>query len=152
MKIKIRKALPSDLPAILLLVKELAVYENAGDQVSATLTDYEKAFNEKVFESQVAEVDGQVIGMTLYYMAYSTWRGKMLFLEDFVVSETYRNKGVGQLLFEAFLVEARLKKVVMVKWQVLDWNEPAVAFYEKNNAIFDKGWWNVKIFFEEFNL
>ncbi len=148
MKIKIRKALTSDLPAILLLVKELAVYENAGDQVSASINDYENAFNEKVFESQVAEIDGQIVGMTLYYMAYSTWRGKMLYLEDFVVSENYRNLGVGQLLFDAFLMEAQLKKVVMVKWQVLDWNEPAIAFYKKNNAIFDKGWWNVKIFFD----
>ena len=148
MDINIRKSESSDLPAILSLVKELAVYENAGDQVLATLEDYENAFNENIFESQVAEINGQVVGMTLYYMTYSTWRGKMLYLEDFVISESYRNKGIGQLLFDSFLAEARLKKVAMVKWQVLDWNDPAVAFYKKNKAIFDKGWWNVKIFFE----
>lgn len=146
MEIKVRKAQQSDLPALLLLVKELADYEKASDQVSATIEDYETAFKENIFEALVATVDGQVTGMTLYYMAYSTWRGKMLFLEDFVVSEIYRNKGIGQLLFDAFLEDARLKKVAMVKWQVLDWNEPAIAFYEKNNAIFDKGWWNVKMF------
>lgn len=148
MDIKIRKAVQSDLSAILDLVKELAVYENAADQVSATLQDYETAFNENIFESQVAEYGGEVIGMTLYYMSYSTWRGKMLYLEDFVISEKHRNKGVGQLLFDAFLKEAQLKKAVMAKWQVLDWNEPAIKFYEKNNAIIDKGWWNVKIFFD----
>jgi len=148
MEINIRKAQQSDLPAILLLVKELAVYEKAGDQVSATIEDYEIAFKENIFDAHVAETNGQIVGMTLYYMAYSTWRGKMLYLEDFVVSQTCRNKGVGQLLFDAFLNEARSKKAVMVKWQVLDWNKPAIAFYKKNNAIFDKGWWNVKMFFE----
>jgi GNAT superfamily N-acetyltransferase len=148
MEINIRKAQQSDLSDILRLVKELAVYENAGDQVSATIDDYKNAFNEKVFESQVAEIDGRIVGMTLYYMAYSTWRGKMIHLEDFVVLEPFRNKGIGQMLFDAFLEEARLKKAVMVHWQVLDWNKPAIAFYEKNKAIFDKEWWNVKIFFD----
>ena len=148
MKINIRKANQADLPAILELVKELAVYEKAADQVTATLEDYENAFSENIFESQVAELDGKVIGMTLYYMSYSTWRGKMLFLEDFVIFKDYRNLGVGQLLFDAFLEEARSKKVAMVKWQVLDWNEPAIKFYEKNKAIIDKGWWNVKMFFK----
>ena len=148
MKITIRKADQADLPAILDLVKELAVYEKAADQVTATLEDYENAFSENIFESQVAELDGKVVGMTLYYMSYSTWRGKMLFLEDFVIFKKYRNLGIGQLLFDAFLEEARSKKVAMVKWQVLDWNEPAIKFYEKNKAIIDKGWWNVKMFFK----
>ena len=148
MDINIRKAELSDIPAILSLVKELAVYEKAGDQVSATINDYENAFNENIFESQVAEINGQVVGMTLYYMTYSTWRGKMLYLEDFVISEKHRSQGIGQVLFDAFLKEAKRKKVAMVKWQVLDWNEPAIAFYKKYNAIFDKGWWNVKIFFD----
>jgi GNAT superfamily N-acetyltransferase len=148
MLIKIRKAQQSDLSSVLQLVKELAVYENAGDQVSATIDDYKNAFKENIFESQVAEINGRIVGMTLYYMTYSTWRGKMLYLEDFVVSEAYRSQGVGQMLFDAFLEEARIKKVAMVKWQVLDWNEPAIAFYEKNKAIIEKGWWNVKIFFD----
>ena len=115
MNINIRKAELSDLTAILSLVKELAIYENAGDQVLASLEDYKNAFEERIFESQVAEINGQVVGMTLYYMTYSTWRGKMLYLEDFVVSESYRNKGVGQILFDAFLAEARSKEVAMVK-------------------------------------
>lgn len=142
----IRKARQSDLTDIFKLVNELAIYEKAAGEVTATLDDYRQAFSDKVFEALVAEIDGQIVGMALYYMAYSTWKGKMLFLEDFIVSEVFRNKGAGQLLFEAFLDEARSKKVAMVKWQVLDWNEPAIAFYEKNRAIFDKGWWNVKMF------
>ena len=99
MKINIRKANKSDLPAILELVKELAVYEKAGDQVTATLADYENAFSENIFESQVAEQDGKVIGMTLYYMSYSTWKGKMLYLEDFVIFKEYRNLGSRTITF-----------------------------------------------------
>lgn len=147
MKPIIRKARQSDLADIFKLVKELAVYEKAAGEVTATLDDYRHAFRDKVFEAQVAEMDGQIVGMALYYMAYSTWKGKMLYLEDFIVSKPFRSKGIGQLLFEAFLDEARSKNVAMVKWQVLDWNEPAIIFYEKNRAIFDKGWWNVKMFF-----
>jgi len=82
-------------------------------------------------------------------MSYSTWKGKMLYLEDFVVKETFRQKGVGQLLFDAYLAVAKEKKAVMVKWQVLDWNEPALNFYERNNAIIEKNWWSGKIFLEK---
>ena len=146
MNIKIRKAKRTDLASILDLVKELAIYEKAGNQVSASLEDYQNAYDEKVFEAVVAEVEGQVIGMMLYYMTYSTWRGKMLYLEDFVVAEAYRNRGIGKLLFEEFINEANRKDARLVKWQVLDWNEPAIAFYKKHKAIFEKEWLNVKIF------
>jgi len=146
MKISIRKANYEDLPAIYNLVKELAVYEEAGDQVSATLQDYQTDFEEKLFECLVATSDGVVIGMMLYYMTYSTWRGRMLYLEDFVVQEAYRKTGVGQKLFDAFMALAEEKKARLVKWQVLDWNEPAINFYKKNKAIIEKNWWNVKIF------
>ena len=145
MDIIVRKAQRSDLDAILNLVRELAIYEKAEDQVTASLEDYRNAFDENIFESDVAEIDGKVVGMSLYYMTYSTWKGKMLYLEDFVVFKAYRNKGVGKLLFEAFLRTAENKKARIVKWQVLDWNEPAIAFYKKYQAIFDKEWWNVKI-------
>ena len=85
--------------------------------------------------------------MTLYYMTYSTWKGKMLYLEDFVVKADQRNKGIGQLLFDAFIEVAKAKKCRMVKWQVLDWNEPAIRFYEKNNATIETEWWTAKIIF-----
>ena len=142
----IRKATKKDLADILNLVNELAIYENEPEAVTATLKDYEDNFDENIFEAHVAEYNGMIIGTTIYYMTWSTWKGRMLYLEDFVITENHRRKGVGQLLFNAFLVEAKIKNVRLVKWQVLDWNEPAIAFYKKNDAIIEIEWWNVKIF------
>jgi len=143
----IRKANTNDLKAIYDLVVELAVYENKPDAVTATLKDYENNFNAQVFQAIVAEYQGKVIGTCIYYITWSTWKGRMVYLEDFVVTENYRKKGVGQLLFDQFLVEAKEMNATMVKWQVLDWNKPAIRFYEKNKAIIEKEWWNGKIIF-----
>ena len=155
MNIQIRPATVDDLPAIHDLVHELAVYENAPEQHTATIEEYKRDFEAGIFESHVAvDTDntegGQIVGMIFYYMAYSTWRGRMLYLEDFVVTESYRKYGVGQLLFETFLEVARQKDCFLTKWQVLDWNTPAVNFYEKNKAVIEKEWWNGKIFLKEF--
>jgi GNAT superfamily N-acetyltransferase len=147
----IRKGNANDLKAIYDLVIELAVYENEPDAVTATLTDYEKNFNAQVFQTIVAEHNGKTIGACIYYITWSTWKGRMVYLEDFIVTEAYRKKGVGQLLFDQFLVEAKGMNATMVKWQVLDWNEPAIRFYEKNKAIIEKEWWNGKIFFTQFS-
>ena len=147
MNYTVRKADTNDLKAIYNLVIELAVYENEPDAVTATLKDYEKNFNAQVFQSIVAEHNGKIIGACIYYITWSTWKGRMVYLEDFVVTEAYRKKGVGQLLFDQFLVEAKEMNATMVKWQVLDWNNPAIRFYEKNKAIIEKEWWNGKIFF-----
>ena len=141
-----RKATKKDLPSILHLVNELAIYENEPEAVTATLADYEDNFNKNLFEAHVAECEGKIIGTTIYYMTWSTWKGRMLYLEDFVITQDHRKKGVGQLLFDAFMREAKKKDVRLVKWQVLDWNVPAIEFYKKNNAIIEKEWWNVKIF------
>ncbi len=149
MDIRVRKARRSDLPAIHELVRELAIYERAEAEFIATIEEYEEDFARRIFEAHVAETGGAVVGMALYYMAYSTWKGKMLFLEDFVVREAYRRDGIGQLLFEAFLEEARRQGCRLVKWQVLDWNEPAIRFYEKNGACIERDWWNGKLFFEQ---
>ena len=143
----IRKASLEDLKDIYSLVLELAEYEKEPEAVTATLKDYQQNFREKVFDAIVAEADGVVIGTCVYYLTWSTWKGRMMYLEDFVIREAHRRKGVGQLLFDEFLEISKKENAVMVKWQVLDWNEPAIKFYEKNEAIFDKGWWNVKIFF-----
>lgn len=148
MQISIRKATPADIPAIHSLVRELAIYEKAEDAFVATLAEYEQDFVEKVYDALVAEAEGKVVGMALYYMAYSTWKGRMLYLEDFVVFEQYRRYGIGQLLFDAFLEVAKHENCRLVKWQVLDWNEPALRFYEKNEAIIEKEWWNGKIFLQ----
>jgi len=149
MSIHIRQATQNDIPAIHDLVRELAIYEKAEEAFIASQEEYRRDFAEGVFQCQVAESDGQVVGMVLYYLTYSTWKGKMMYLEDFVVKEAFRQKGIGQLLFDAFLASAKKAGCRMVKWQVLDWNAPAVAFYEKNRAIIEKEWWNGKIFFEE---
>lgn len=147
MNIIIRPAAEADLPAIHALVYELAVYEKEPEAVETTPAEYLQDFRKGLFEAIVAEVDGQVVGMTLYYMAYSTWRGKMLYLDDFVINEAFRRHGIGQMLFDAFVEEGRRRGCRLVKWQVLDWNEPALHFYRKNNAIIETNWWNGKILY-----
>lgn len=142
----VRHVTLQDMAAVFALVQELALYEKAPEAVTTTVESYEQDFIDGIFEACVAELDGKVIGMVLYYMTFSTWKGKMLYLEDFVVREEYRGMGIGDMLFEAFLAEAKAKKCNMTKWQVLDWNEPAIKFYQKKNAIIEKEWWNVKIF------
>ena len=144
--ITIRPATEADLPAIHGLMFELAVYEKAPEAVAATIEEYREDFRNGLFESHVAEMDGQVVGMTLFYMAYSSWKGKMLYLDDFVVTEECRRFGAGQLLFDAFLEEGRRRGCRLVKWQVLDWNDPALNFYRKNEAIIETEWWNGKKF------
>ena len=143
----IRKGAAQDLPAVHELVRELAIYEKAEAEFVASLQDYERDFREGAFDLLIAEEQGAVVGMALFYLTYSTWKGKMLYLEDFVVREAYRRQGIGQQLFDSFLAEARKRGCRLVKWQVLDWNEPALKFYEKNKALIEKEWWNGKIFF-----
>ena len=145
MRINIRKGYKEDLKAIYDLVYELAVYEKEPDAVTATLEDYQRDFADGLFETLIAESEGRIVGMALFYLTYSTWKGKMLYLEDFVVKESHREKGIGQLLFNAFIEEARSKNARLAKWQVLDWNTPAVKFYEKNKATIEKNWWTVKL-------
>ena len=145
----IRLATAADIPAIHALVYELAVFEKEPEAVFTTPEEYLEDFNNGLFESHVAELDGQVVGMTLFFMMYSSWKGKMLYLDDFVVNEAHRGLGVGQMLFDSFVEEARIRGCRLVKWQVLDWNEPAIKFYEKNGSIIEKNWWNVKQFLFE---
>ncbi len=144
--IHIRRGNTADLAAVHNLVRELAIYEKAEDALTATVEDYKRDFDAGVFECIVAEDKGQVIGVCLYYLTYSTWKGRMLYLEDFVVNESYRRTGLGQRLFDELKVRAIEMECRLMKWQVLDWNEPAVRFYEKNHAIIEKEWWNGKLF------
>lgn len=141
---EIRKATPADIPAIHNLVVELAVYEKEPDAVAATVDDYRRDFEEGIFQALVADDGGTIKGMMLYYTAYSSWKGRMIYLDDFVVSEAYRRQGIGQLLYNELFEEARRIKAVLVKWQVLDWNEPAIRFYKKNHATLETEWLNVK--------
>ena len=147
--IKIRSSLPQDVAGIFELVEELAVYEKARHEMWLTLEDYINFYEQKSFESIVAvDHDEKVIGTCIFYDTFSTWKGKMLYLEDFVVREAYRRTGVGQLLFDHFVQMARDRGCALVKWQVLDWNDPAIQFYKKNKAIIESEWWSGKIIFE----
>ena len=149
MDIIIRKMRGSDIPAIHALVRELAEYEQGLHKVTTTPDTYREDYLQGAFDAYVAEVDGQITGIAIYYGMFSTWKGRMLYLEDFVVRESMRGKGIGKLLFEAFLEEARMQKVVMVKWQVLHWNEPGIHFYKKYpEVVFDDEWVDCKIYFE----
>ena len=148
-EINIRPATEHDIPAIFGLVYELAVYENEPEAVATSPEEYLTDFRKGLFEALIAEMDGKVVGMTLFYTAYSTWKGKMLYLDDFYVQDAYRRYGLGQKLFDAFLEEGRNRGCRLVKWQVLDWNEPALNFYRKNESIIETNWWNGKIFLEK---
>lgn len=145
-KTDIRKAVKNDLPGILALVQELAEYERAPQEVTATIEVYEASFKKGIFDALVAELDGQIIGTALYYITFSTWKGPMMYLEDFVVSEKHRGAGIGLKLFNRFLEESRQAGAVLCKWQVLEWNEPAIRFYKRLPTVFDDEWINVKYY------
>ena len=147
MNITIRRALESDCPRMLELIQELAVFEKAPDAVTATLEHFiESGFGlNPVWFAFVAEVDGNVEGLALYYIRYSTWKGQRLFLEDLIVTEKMRGHGLGKMLFEQLILEYKEKGFSGMAWQVLDWNEPAINFYKKYGASFDNGWVNCSI-------
>ncbi len=147
MNITITTASQEHIAGVYSLVEELAVYEKARHEMTMTLERYYKAFEEGQFECLVALVDDQVIGTCIYYDTFSTWKGKMLYLEDFVVKEAHRKSGVGQQLFDQLIEIGKNNHYSLVKWQVLDWNDPAIRFYEKNKSSIEKEWWNCKIVF-----
>lgn len=147
MEVEIRHAQFQDLEGIYNLVEELAIYEKARHEMWLTLEDYKNLFREKTFESIVAIADDKVVGTCIFYNTFSTWKGKMLYLEDFVVKNDVRKSGIGQKLFDRYLEIARERGCALTKWQVLDWNDPAIKFYEKYNAVIEKEWWNGKIVF-----
>ncbi len=147
MQINIRRAVKEDCPRLLELIYELAVFEKAPEAVSVTLKHFEESgFGENpVYWAFVAEADGIVQGFALYYIRYSTWKGQRMYLEDILVTEKMRGKGLGTLLFNRLLEEAKEKKFAGMVWQVLDWNEPAINFYKKYHAELDGEWVNCSI-------
>jgi ribosomal protein S18 acetylase RimI-like enzyme len=149
MEKKIRRAKKEDCFAMMNLVKELALYERAPDQVTVTLEHFEESgFGQQpVWWALVAELDNKIVGMALYYIRYSTWKGQRMYLEDIIVSEAYRSMGFGRMLMDALIQEAKEKKFNGMLWQVLDWNEPAIQFYQKYKAHFDGEWINVSLDF-----
>ena len=145
--IAIRSAVREDCPRLLELIRELADYEKAPQEVTVTLEHFtESGFGpEPVWWAFVATVDGRVEGFALYYIRYSTWKGQRLYLEDFVVTQEMRGRGLGKLLFDRMLVEMKEKNFQGMVWQVLDWNEPAINFYKKYKAQFESGWINCSV-------
>jgi len=147
MKTNIRKAVKRDCPRLLELVRELAIYERAPGEVTVTLDHFtESGFGKQpVWWAFVAEVDEKVVGFALYYIRYSTWKGQAMYLEDILITNEMRGKGIGKLLFDRLIEEAKEKKFNRIIWQVLDWNEPAINFYKKYNTDFDDSWVNCSI-------
>ncbi len=135
------------MPRIHELVYQLAVYERAPEEVITTAEIYKNDFSEKRFDAFVAENENEIVGMALYYWAYSTWKGKYIWLEDFIVREDMRMHGIGKLLFDRMLEECKKENVKVFKWQVLDWNTPAIKFYEKYNSECQKEWLTYRIAF-----
>ena len=140
----IRRAKKTDCPRLLELVKELALYEKAPDEVTVTLDEFtDGGFGENpVWWAFVAEVDGLVQGMALYYIRFSTWKGKRMYLEDIYVPDEMRRNGIGALLFEQLIIETKEKNLKGIVWQVLEWNELAIRFYKKYPVRFDSEWIN----------
>lgn len=145
-EITIRKCTCQDMNGIHALVKELADFEREPDAVITCAEIFKNDFKAGFFDCIVAEFNHAIIGIALYNRAYSTWKGRMLYLEDFYVQPEFRNRNIGQLLFDAFINEAQKEQAILTKWQVLDWNTMAQRFYEKNNCIIEKNWWNGKKF------
>ncbi len=142
--ITIRRAIESDCERIIELVKELALYEKAPQEVTVSLQHFkESGFGKNpIWWAFVAEENVTIQGFALYYIRFSTWKGQCLYLEDLLVTEQMRGKGIGKLLFDRLLEECKEKGFKRMVWQVLEWNEPAINFYKKYNATLDPEWMN----------
>ena len=146
-KVYIRYAQEEDLPGVYALIKELAAYEYVPDEPSVTLEEFiEDGIGENPsYNVIVAIKDDNVVGIALYYLGYSTWKGNMLYLDDLVVKNGFRGFGIGKLLFNALVAAARDHGVNQLRWHVLSWNEPAIEFYKTLDATFDNEWLTCKI-------
>jgi GNAT superfamily N-acetyltransferase len=147
MNIYLRVAQKEDCPSLIELVNELALFEKAPEEVTVSLQEFEDAGfgNNPVWKAFVAIDNDVIIGFALYYIRFSTWKGRRVYLEDFIVTEEYRGKGIGKLLFERIIQETKELGYSGMVWQVLDWNEPAIKFYNKYEASIEEGWLNASM-------
>lgn len=141
---KVRRAKPEDCERLLELINELALFEKAPHEVTVTLEEFRFAgfSDHPVWWAFVVEVEGVIQGFALYYLRYSTWKGCRMYLEDIIITEEYRGKGLGKLLFDQLIIEAVERNLKGITWQVLEWNEDAIEFYKKYNASIDPEWVN----------
>lgn len=146
-KIKIRPGRKEDLPRVLELIRELADYERAPHEVTNTVERLERdGFGpHPVYGFFVAETRGKIVGLSLFYWRYSTWKGKRLYLEDIIVTEAERGRGAGKLLFDRTMQKALEADCTGMMWQVLEWNEPALNFYKKYGSKLDAEWVNCNL-------
>ena len=144
---EVRRAKKEDCARLLELIQELALYERAPQEVTVTLEHFtQSGFGDQpIWWAFVAEENGFILGFALYYIRYSTWKGQVMYLEDIIVTEKSRGKGIGKLLFDQLIEEARARQFKRIVWQVLEWNEPAINFYKKYQANLDPEWWNGSI-------
>lgn len=147
--VKIRIATKADYPAILGLIQELADFEKASDQVINSVEQMEQ--EQEHFHCFVAEKDGEIVGMALYFIAYFTWVGKSLYLDDLYVKQELRGQGIGKLLLKEIFKVARDENCKRLRWQVLEWNTPAVEFYKSIKANIDTEWYNCDFGVDELN-
>jgi GNAT superfamily N-acetyltransferase len=150
MNIKLRKAVKQDCRQIMDLVHELANYERLAGEVTVSFDHFvESGFGENpIWWAIVAEEGNKIIGFALYYIRFSTWKGQRMYLEDLLVTEKMRGKGIGKLLFDELIKEAKEKNLSGIAWQVLDWNEPAINFYKKLGDVdITSGWLNASLNF-----
>lgn len=145
----IRPIEQKDVFAVLELIKGLATYEKLPNEVENTVEKLtHDLFVAKYCEAIVAELDNKIVGFTIFYTSYSTWKGPCIYLEDIFVLEAHRQSGIGSVLFDKVVTIAKERKVKRMDWQVLDWNELAINFYKKKNAILDGEWINGRLFLE----
>ncbi len=135
----------NDLEGVYNLVYELAVYEKAPDQVITNPQILKEGFQNKFFNALIAKEDKKIVGIALYYFGFSTWCGKMLYLDDFVVTDEHRGKGIGKMLLDRLMVIAKEENAKQIRWHVLEWNKPAINFYKKFPVKFDGEWITCKV-------
>lgn len=147
MEFNIRKATKKDMPEVLELINELAVFENEPDAVETTVETLEKeGFGDNpLFTCFVAEVEGRIEGMALVYYRFSTWKGRTLHLEDLIVREEKRGTGLGNALYRKVITFAEEQGLKRVEWVVLDWNQHAIDFYARSGANILKDWYTVQM-------
>lgn len=145
--IEISKAMPEDLQGIYTLIKELAIYEKEPDEPANSFDSfYDEGTCESPFYKAFVAKDGvEVVGAAVYYYGYSTWKGKMIYLDDLIVRSSHRRMGIGKLLINELIKEGVLNGVNQLRWHVLDWNTPAIEFYKTLNASLDSSWITVKV-------